>query len=499
MISLIIPVYNKAPFLKRCLASVADQSNKTAQIIVIDDGSTDGSAKICDYYEKMIGFEVYHTENRGVSAARNYGIEKAKGDYIAFLDDDDVLMPGAIGMMVRAARRGYNICQFGHYRCRWFEEFNPLKQYRALAQDYSFDYIPKYWVQVWNKLYKRQFLLKNKIEFKKGMQFGEDTLFNARCILANGGITHIEGATILHCLDDQESLCRGGSLTLERVKELDAALCRLLDEETDERKIEWLNVAINEHRRSKLYKRLGFWHGDAGKHDVVYFVKDSSENEELVYSLRSLEENWQYKRVWFCGGCPRNLKPDAHFKPMQSGIDKWSRVRWNLRQVCENDDITEDFWLFNDDFFVLKKIDETMPPLYNGELSDYIARIEKKIGGPDGYTERLKVAVSDLHLAKKPTLNYEVHKPMLINRKKALEVMEAFLNTPAFRSLYGNYWNLGGVDCHDMKVKVKNYGKIERVTMFWDFVSTSDESFREGDVGEFIRGRFTKKTRFERS
>ena len=60
MISLIVPVYNKAEFLKRCLASVAAQTDRSAQVIVVDDGSTDGSEKICNYYEKMVGFEVYH-------------------------------------------------------------------------------------------------------------------------------------------------------------------------------------------------------------------------------------------------------------------------------------------------------------------------------------------------------------------------------------------------------------------------------------------------------
>ena len=119
-ISLIIPVYNKAPFLRRCFESIKAQNIDDTQIIVVDDGSTDGSDTICDEY----GFEVYHTENHGVSEARNFGINKAKGDYIAFLDADDVLLPGAIGAMKSLAERGFNICQFGHQRARNFEIHN---------------------------------------------------------------------------------------------------------------------------------------------------------------------------------------------------------------------------------------------------------------------------------------------------------------------------------------------------------------------------------------
>ena len=147
MISLIIPVFNKAPYLKRCLASVASQKDKSAQVIIVDDGSTDGSAEICDYYEKMVGFEVYHTENHGVSEARNFGMGKAKGDFIAFLDADDMLTRDAIGIMNEATKDGYNICQFRQFRCKSFDQLNYIP-YGWREGDYSFDEIPKYWVMV---------------------------------------------------------------------------------------------------------------------------------------------------------------------------------------------------------------------------------------------------------------------------------------------------------------------------------------------------------------
>ena len=105
-VSLIIPVYNEAPFLKRCLDSVANQTDKSAQIIIVDDGSTDGSAEICDEYKKC-GFEVYHKKNGGVSSARNFGLKKATGEYVTFLDADDVLLPNALQVMAAVSKSGF--------------------------------------------------------------------------------------------------------------------------------------------------------------------------------------------------------------------------------------------------------------------------------------------------------------------------------------------------------------------------------------------------------
>ena len=490
-ISLIITVYNKAPFLRRCLDSVKNQTSQGAQVIVVDDGSTDGSVEICDEY----GFEVYHTENHGVSEARNFGMEKATGDYITFLDADDALVPNAISIMEKVSGRGYNIYQFGQYRCRNYEIRNN-KVYGSPKGQYDLFYIPKYWVLVWNKLYKRSFLIENNIRFKKGMQFGEDALFNAECILANEGFYHAPQATIVHCVDDKNSLCRG-HLDLARIEKLDKELCKLADKQTEPAKIKWMKTAINEHRNSPLYIRQGFDKPPLGKYDIVYFVKDEPENEELRYSLRSVEQNFTYRNIWFCGGCPEGLKPDKYFNIKQEAFVKWDRVRDMIEKVCQNEEISENFWLFNDDFFILKPM-KTMKPQYNGELEPYYKYAESKHGGiADGFTIRLRQADADLKKAGLTTLNYEVHKPMLINRKKALEVLKAFPKTPCFRSLYGNYWHIGGIDKHDMKIKVENYPKILAVQGLWDFVSTDDLSFKNGNIGEFLREKFDKTSRFE--
>lgn len=94
MISVIIPVYNVAPYLPECLDSVIGQTYTDLEIIIVNDGSTDESGAICNSYaQKDHRIRVIHQQNQGLSAARNAGIDAAHGEYISFLDSDDYMMP----------------------------------------------------------------------------------------------------------------------------------------------------------------------------------------------------------------------------------------------------------------------------------------------------------------------------------------------------------------------------------------------------------------------
>lgn len=103
-ISVIVPVYNAEKFLDRCLKSITSQSYENIEIIVIDDGSNDNSAQICDEFSLLEPrAKVLHEVNKGVSAARNLGLATAKGDYIYFADADDFLLPNCLSILVDKA------------------------------------------------------------------------------------------------------------------------------------------------------------------------------------------------------------------------------------------------------------------------------------------------------------------------------------------------------------------------------------------------------------
>lgn len=97
LVSVIVPVYNVGPFLKQCLDSLRDQTYEHYEVIIVDDGSTDQSGMICDQYAiRHPKFVVYHTQNCGLSAARNFGVAHSHGDYLLFVDSDDEILPDTL-------------------------------------------------------------------------------------------------------------------------------------------------------------------------------------------------------------------------------------------------------------------------------------------------------------------------------------------------------------------------------------------------------------------
>lgn len=489
-LSVIIPVYNKAPFLRRCFNSILKQTDRDAQVIVIDDGSTDGSSEICDEYKKY-GFEIHHTKNHGVSAARNLGIKYAKGEWLTFMDADDSYEPRAFEVMKKFADRDINnIVQFGHYRHLRSYLYPAIRNWGEGV--YSYDQVHRQWVAIWNKMYKTEFV--RPIKFIKGLQFGEDEMFVIDCLLKNGSLYHAPQNLMHHYFDDKDSLTRKDGLPVYKLDWLITQLEKKRDKVKDPDQKAWIESIIARHLRSSTFTSRNYKKSE-GKYDVVYFLKEAEHNEELRYSLRSVEKNLRYRNVVFYGGCPVDLKPDKYFRRPQTEHSKWERVRESIKACCENDEISENFWLFNDDFFVMKPMSENMPPQYNGDLKDRIRIVEEKHGYEIEWTRRLKHLVTTLETAGKGTKNYAVHKPMLINRKKALEVLDKFPDEPMFRALYGNYWKIGGVSKHDMKVRrlTCSTSKIAH----WEFISTQDDSFRSGNVGHWIRQAFPHKSRFE--
>lgn len=236
------------------------------------------------------------------------------------------------------------------------------------------------------------------------------------------------------------------------------------------------------------------------KYDIVYFVKECPNNEELRYSIRSVVENFPYNSIWFYGGCPTTLEPDHMVRVEQRGSRKWEKVRNMMLEACKNDNLTEDFWLFNDDFFVLKPMPNGIEPRFDGTLTSKIERVEANHGGsPSEWTNNLRHLRETLQKAGKGEKNYAIHVPLLVNRRKMREVLEKYPDEPMMRALYGNYWEIGGVEVLDPKLAEQYNKGLADWLREMDVVSTSDESFLSGDIGGWLRGRFGIKSKYERS
>lgn len=229
------------------------------------------------------------------------------------------------------------------------------------------------------------------------------------------------------------------------------------------------------------------------KHDIVYLVKECSANEELRYSLRSACENFSFRKAWFYGGRPSYLMPDGWVYVLQNQRTKWMRTTNMIRLICQNDEITDDWWLFNDDFFVLQKTDGIEAPFHDS-IYRHIVRIEDRHGRKStAYTQQLRDLAAALERKGCTTYNYALHMPILINKKKALATLDAFPDCPMFRSLYGNYNEIGGTDIRDCKIAGLDRIPAEDAL----FISTNDDSFASGRAGAFIREKFPDPCKYE--
>ncbi len=119
MISVIVPVYNVEKYLSRCLDSILNQTYKDFEIVLVDDGSKDSSGKICDEYaSKSEKIKVLHCENGGLSNARNKGCDASKGEYITFVDSDDLIHTKYLEILIRlieSNRADISCCNFNFF------------------------------------------------------------------------------------------------------------------------------------------------------------------------------------------------------------------------------------------------------------------------------------------------------------------------------------------------------------------------------------------------
>ena len=189
LVSVIVPAYNVESKIRRCLTSLCKQNYSCLEIIVIDDGSTDGTAEEVRKAAKQDARIRFITQkNKGVAAARNKGLEEAHGAYIAFCDGDDYVSPDYIGkLMEHRGKQDADWVIAGFWKvigknrymfCEPYEGAVVSQKAREmfLKEWYKNQYIPT----VWGKLYCTEILRKHGITFPENREHGEDTIFNIR-------------------------------------------------------------------------------------------------------------------------------------------------------------------------------------------------------------------------------------------------------------------------------------------------------------------------------
>lgn len=188
-LSIIIPAYNAEAYLPQCLDSILAQEHQGCEVIVVDDGSTDGTAALLERYPDV---KVIHQENRGMSTARNRGLDEARGEYILFVDSDDLLTDGALATLA-SELTGEDIIGFNAKKLH--EDTGEYSYHPTVSEPESCDgwtYFCRHrleatdihFVCIWQRAYRRQFLIANNLRFADGILRAEDDLFTTQVMLA---------------------------------------------------------------------------------------------------------------------------------------------------------------------------------------------------------------------------------------------------------------------------------------------------------------------------
>ena len=196
-VSVIVPVYNAGGVVSRCVDSILAQSYTDFEVLLVNDGSTDNSGAICDNYAQQDGrVKVIHQENSGVSAARNAGLKAAQGEWVTFVDSDDMVLDCFLEALVEAASRSAQV-DLAYCGYAIVERSTSIKTYRSatyIEKEQLHDALSStkllYRCSPWAKLFRRSIITDNGLQFDTNLTISEDRLFLYQYLI------HIRGVAV---------------------------------------------------------------------------------------------------------------------------------------------------------------------------------------------------------------------------------------------------------------------------------------------------------------
>ena len=213
LISVVVPVWNISGYVLKCLESIKQQSYTNLEIIVVDDGSTDDSGKVCDEFRKRDKrVRVFHKKNGGLSSARNFGMEKSRGEIIAFIDGDDYIDDNFIKIMYETMAKDDSdvvICGYNEVLPKRKILSGELATAELLIKQRNLDILAS------NKLYKKELFEKKNIKYPVGYNH-EDNLTTYKVLAAAGRVSYISHS--LYSYIKREDSIMGKANVVERLK-----------------------------------------------------------------------------------------------------------------------------------------------------------------------------------------------------------------------------------------------------------------------------------------
>lgn len=280
--SIIIPVYNVNEYLNSCIQSVLSQEFKDYEIILIDDGSNDGSEKICDRYSiEYENIKVIHKRNEGPAIARNVGIENSKGKYIIYLDSDDMLVDNALNKCNELVLKD----DYDVFLGMKFQILFPGGTIENRINESSFNELhidilkniirlsPISITYIWRNIYKTEFIKKNNIYFKKNILCGEDMDWNTEVFLKANKIKTFDFYTHIYRGNRAGSIVT--TCSYSRVKDFYIIVNKWLDY-ADKIKDKELASEIKKFYSMGFYSNLKYIYGFENKNEFIAEINNSA-------------------------------------------------------------------------------------------------------------------------------------------------------------------------------------------------------------------------------
>lgn len=227
-ISIIIPVYNVEPYIKKCLDSIINQTHTNLEILLIDDGSTDNSGKICNEYAgKDNRIKVVHKENGGESSARNVGLNIFTGDYVGFVDADDWIEPNMYEILYQSAHeKNVSISVASYFKDTDIKSI-PITNKLQIPDDIintkdmllyplKRDFYMGFCGYIWNKLFSADIFRNHEIKFDDDMIFGGDVLLYALAVIKNKSSGVYVDKPLYHYYQRADSITKSKSVTVKK-------------------------------------------------------------------------------------------------------------------------------------------------------------------------------------------------------------------------------------------------------------------------------------------
>lgn len=311
-ISVIIPVYNVEKYLEQCIDSVLCQSYSDFELLLINDGSTDNSGVICDQYAtKDARIRVFHKTNGGVSSARNLGIKKAIGEWIAFIDSDDFVadlflydftenLTTCTDLIIQGIKR-YSV------DIKIFYEFDHIIKTNKVEFLNNFKIIPYFFGPV-SKLYKKDIIRKHNLQFDISKSYAEDTIFNLDYLYWCANDIILLNKNNYYYRNTPDSLSTQKLNFAERLTLFDQVKKRLLALTSNNNHYYWYSAELlralysdcNIHKRRKILA----WLVKENKEQLVVPFKQRDLFSNLIYLLIKTENifilnllfKWSYRK-----------------------------------------------------------------------------------------------------------------------------------------------------------------------------------------------------------